>query len=67
MKKKISTPTFKTKKQIFISNVLPTLNKQHIKDITKNDLLDLIQHKKKQHLKLLQGLLVILWTYGVMQ
>ena len=67
-KKRLAPPTFKTKKQIFISNVLPTLNKQHIKDITKNDLLDLIQHKEKtapETASRLIGYLMDLWSYAI--
>ncbi|EFU68762.1 integrase [Aliarcobacter butzleri JV22] len=45
--KKLAPPTFKTKKQIFISSVLPYLKNKHIKNITKNDLLKIIENKRK--------------------
>ncbi|MDN5082618.1 tyrosine-type recombinase/integrase [Aliarcobacter butzleri] len=66
--KKLAPPTFKTKKQIFISSVLPYLKNKHIKNITKNDLLRIIENKEKtakETASRLIGYLIDLWSYAI--
>ncbi|WP_419671644.1 phage integrase central domain-containing protein [Aliarcobacter butzleri] len=65
--KKLAPPTFKTKKQIFISSVLPYLKNKHIKNITKNDLLKIIENKekRKRDASRLIGYLIDLWNYAI--
>jgi integrase len=67
-KKRLAPPTFKTKKQIFISSVLPYLKNRNIKDISKNDLLKIIQDKEKtakETASRLIGYLMDLWSYAI--
>ena len=60
--------SFKTKKQIFISSVLPYLKNKNLQDISKNDLLKIIQDKEKtakETASRLIGYLMDLWSYAI--